>query len=56
MKQEHRIKIRTIIDIVKDYEKAHEFEYVTEAEADFYDTAFWEAIKVIEEITGEKFQ
>lgn len=54
MKQKHRIAIRTIIDVVKDYEKAHEFNLVMEAEAAFYNTAFWEAIKLIEEITGEK--
>lgn len=54
MKQKHRIAIRTIIDVVKDYEKAHEFNLVVESEAAFYNTAFWEAIKLIEEITGEK--
>lgn len=57
MKRADKAKIKTMIDVVKTHEVAYSSVPIpTWNQIHFYNNAFWEAIKLIEEITGEKFQ
>lgn len=55
MKRITKAKLKTIIEVVKEYEKAYSSVPIpTWNQVQFYNNSFWEAIKLIEEITGEK--
>lgn len=55
MKQADKIKVKTMIDAVREYEIAHKSSpRPSWSQIRFYNNAFWESIKLIEEITGEK--
>lgn len=54
MKRIDKNKVKTMIDVVTEYEKSREFEPITEEEVCFYDTAFWQLVYLIEDALGEK--
>lgn len=55
MKQADKIKVKTMIDVVREYEQSHQSMPIPSwSQIRFYNNAFWESIKFIEEITGEK--
>lgn len=56
MKQEHKNKVRTMVEVVETYSESREFEEVTLEEVNFYYNAFFELVGLLEEITGEKFR
>ena len=57
MKQADKIKVKTMVDAVREYEIAHKSSpRPLWSQIRFYNNAFWESIKLIEEITGEKLQ
>lgn len=55
MKRINKAKIRTMIDAVKEHENAYSSVPIpTWNQVHFYNTAFWELVKVIEDHLGEK--
>lgn len=54
MKRIDKNKVKTMIDVVTEYEKSLEFEPVTAEEVYFYNTTFWELVHLIEDALGEK--
>ena len=55
MKRIDKNKLQTMVDIVREYELAHKsMPTPSWSQIRFYNNAFWESIKLIEEITGEK--
>lgn len=55
MKRLDKAKIKTMIDVVKEYENAYSSVPIpTWNQVHFYNNAFWELVKVIEEDLGEK--
>lgn len=55
MKRINKAKVKTMIDVVKEHEKAYEgMPIPTWNQVYFYNTAFHELVKVIEEHLGEK--
>lgn len=54
MKRIDKTKVKTMIDVVREYEQAHQSMPIPSwSQIRFYNNAFWESIKLIEEITGE---
>ena len=55
MKRIDKNKVRTMVDVVKEFEKAYEdMPIPTWNQIHFYNTAFHELVKVIEDDLGEK--
>lgn len=54
MKSINKAKVKTMIQAVEEYGREREFEDVTVEEVNFYITAFYELVKVIEDHLGEK--
>ena len=55
MKRINKLKIKTMIGVVKEFEKAYgEMPIPTWNQIYFYNNAFWELIQVIQEDLGEK--
>lgn len=55
MKRIDKAKVKTMINVVKEFEKAHgDMPIPTWNQIHFYNTAFHELVKVIEDDLGEK--
>lgn len=55
MKRINKAKIKTMINVVKEHENAYKgIPIPTWNQVHFYNNAFWELVKVIEEDLGEK--
>lgn len=55
MKRINKLKIKTMIDVVQEFEKAYESMPIpTWNQIHFYNTVFHELVKVIEDDLGEK--
>lgn len=55
MKRIDKAKVKTMVDVVKEFEKSYEgMPIPTWNQVHFYNTAFHELVKVIEDALGEK--
>lgn len=55
MKRINKAKIKTMIEVVQEHEKANKgMPIPTWNQIHFYNTAFWELVNVIEDHLGEK--
>lgn len=55
MKRLNKTEIKTMIDVVKEHEKAYSSVPIpTWNQVHFYNNAFWGLVKVVEEHLGEK--